>query len=196
MGYVASGARNLYKCFLTLSIFFVLLTGHAVAQAEYPTVFPLPILVLDQEVLFQESKLGQAVMLIGAEKRTILLQESRAISSAFEAEELSLTEQRAIATAEEFRSLADDFDKRVQAARESQLVKDVDLQKYVDGQNHRFLILAAPYLSKLMQKYQANAILDQRYVLLFDREMDITSEAIQLLDLAFAQNPVMANEKE
>jgi len=43
-----------------------------------------------------------------------------------------------------------------------------------------------------LQKYMAGAILDRRSVLLFDKNMDITDEAIALLDDAFAKNPNMA----
>ena len=193
---IASGYLGFKKRFLTLLAFLVLFANPSIAQTEYPTVFPLPILILDQETLFKDSQLGQAILLIGAEKRTVLLQESREISDDFEFEELQLTQKRPDLSVEEFRALSDDFDARVQATRESQLVKDVELQQYIDGQSRRFLVLAAPYLSNLMVKYQATAIVDQRSVLLFDRKLDITREAIALLDQAFEQNPNMAMEEE
>ena len=192
----APGYRNLQKRFLTLLAFLVLASSQSFALSDYPTVFPLPILVLDQEALFSDSKLGQAILFVGAERRTVLLQESREISDAFELEELQLTQKRSEISIEDFRALSDDFDARVQATRESQLTKDVELQQYIDGQSHRFLVLAAPYLSNLMLKYQASAIVDQRSVLLFDRKMDITREAIELLDQAFEQNPDLAREEE
>ena len=166
------------------------------AQTDFPTVFPQPILVLDQDELFNNSKLGQAMLLLQAEKRTILLQESREISDAFEAEEKRLTELRSEVIVEEFRALSDDFDVRVQAARESQLSKDVEMQQSIDSQRRRFLVIAAPFLSEIMLKYRASAIVDQRSVLLFDRNMDITLEAIAVLDRAFDQNPDLAIEKE
>ena len=166
------------------------------AQADFPTVFPQPILVLDQDGLFKNSKLGQAMLLIQAEKRTVLLQESRLISDTFEVEEKRLTDIRSEVSAEEFRVLSEDFDKRVLAARESQLAKDVGMQQSVDGQRLRFLVIAAPFLSEIMLKYHASAIVDQRSVLLFNRNMDITLEATEILDRAFDQNPDLAIEKE
>ena len=166
------------------------------AQSDYPTVFPRPVLVLDQEMLFNDSKLGQAILLVEAEKRTVLLQENRIISDAFEKEEADLTVLRSSIPADEFHVLSEDFDKRVRAAREEQLSKDVELQKTNEARRRRFLWISAPYLSEIMSKYRAVAILDQRSVLLFDRNMDITSEAIELLDRAFEENPNLAIEEE
>ena len=174
----------------------MLCATQSVAQSDYPTVFPQPILVLDQDALFNNSKLGQAMLLIQAEQRTVRLQESRVISDAFEIEEKRLTEIRSEVSAEEFRILSEDFDTRVVAARESQLAKDVEMQQSIDGQLRRFLVIAAPFLSEIMVKYHASAIIDQRSVLLFNRNMDITQEAIEILDRAFDQNPDLAIEKE
>ena len=136
------------------------------------------------------------MQLIQAEKRTILLQESRLISDAFVIEEKRLTEIRSEVNAEEFRTLSEDFDKRVLATREAQLSKDVEMQQSVDGQRRRFLIIAAPFLSEIMTRYHASAIIDQRSVLLFNLNLDITTEAIVILDRAFELNPDLATEKE
>ena len=136
------------------------------------------------------------MQLIQAGNRTVLLQESRIISDAFVVEEKRLTEIRSEVTADEFRTLSEDFDKRVVAARESQLAKDVEMQKSLDGQRRRFIVIVAPFLSGIMAKYQATAIIDQRSVLLFNRNLDITLEAIETLDRAFELNPDLAIEKE
>jgi len=188
--------KTYFHRFVALLFGLVLCATQSVAQAEFPTVFPQPVLVLDQDGLFANSKLGQAMQLIQAEKRTVLLQESRLISDAFVVEEKRLTEIRSEVTAEEFRILSEDFDKRVLAAREEQLSKDVEMQQSIDGQRRRFLIIAAPFLSEIMAKYHASAIIDQRSVLLFNRNLDITLEAIQTLDRAFELNPDLAIEKE
>ncbi|PCJ75365.1 MAG: hypothetical protein COA53_05510 [Rhodobacteraceae bacterium] len=195
MGFIATPTMYLRR-FGMLLVGLVLLATQSVAQVDFPTVFPQPVLVLDQEGLFINSKLGQAMQLIQAGKRTVLLQESRVISDAFVIEEKRLTEIRSEVTPEEFRTLSEDFDKRVQAARESQLAKDVEMQKSIEGQRRRFIVIAAPFLSEIMAKYQASAIIDQRSVLLFNRNLDITLEAIEILDRAFELNPDLATERE
>lgn len=193
---IAKAHKAYFQRIAALLIGLLLCATQSVAQADFPTVFPQPILVLDQDGLFKNSKLGQAMLLIQAEKRTVLLQESRLISDTFEVEEKRLTDIRSEVSAEEFRVLSEDFDKRVLAARESQLAKDVEMQQSIDGQRLRFLVIAAPFLSEIMLKYHASAIVDQRSVLLFNRNMDITLEATEILDRAFDQNPDLAIEKE
>ena len=181
---------------LILVATLVVCAGSGFAQTDYPTVFPRPVVVLDQEALFNDSKLGQAILLAEAENRTVLLQENRIISDAFEEEEAELTAMRSTISTDEFHVLSEDFDKRVRAAREEQLSKDVELQQKNEARRRRFLWISAPYLSEIMSKYRAVAILDQRSVLLFDRNMDITLEAIELLDRAFEENPNLAIEEE
>lgn len=166
------------------------------AQTAYPTVFPKSILLLDQERLFAETDLGKAILQKVIDQRVTLITENRAIDLSFETEELRLTEQRATLSGEEFQKLAEDFDLRVQAAREAQLQKGRELQAEFDRAPAEFMALAAPHLTSLMQKYQASALLDRRSVLLFDQKMDITVEAIRLLNAAMAENPNTAVETE
>ena len=193
---IATTQKAYFPRFVALLIGLIFCATQSVAQSDFPTVFPQPILVLDQDGLFTNSKLGQSMQLIQAEERTVLLQESRLISDAFVVEEKRLTEVRNEVSADEFRTLSEDFDKRVQAAREAQLAKDVEMQQSIDGQRRRFLVIAAPLLSEIMLKYRASAIVDQRSVLLFNRNLDITLEAIDILDRAFELNPDLAIEKE
>ncbi len=168
----------------------------AQAQFAFPTVFPKPVLLLDQDRLFAETDLGKALAAEILAKREALIKENRAIELAFETEERRLTDQRPSMDPEAFRALADEFDTRVQAAREAQLNKDLALQSESDRNRRRFFELSAPFLSRLLQKYSAGAILDRRSVLLFDKNMDITDEAIALLNEAFAQNPDLLSKEQ
>lgn len=172
------------------------LSAPARAQFAFPTVFPKPVLLLDQDRLFAETDLGKALDAEILAKREALIKENRAIELAFETEERRLTDQRAKMSAEEFRVISDEFDSRVQAAREAQLNKDLALQSEADQNRRRFFEISAPVLSRLMQKYSASAILDRRSVLLFDKNMDITDEAIALLNEAFAQNPDLLSKEQ
>ncbi len=172
------------------------LSAPARAQFAFPTVFPKPVLLLDQDRLFAETDLGKALDAEILAKREALIKENRAIELAFETEERRLTDQRAKMSAEEFRVVSDEFDSRVQAAREAQLNKDLALQSEADQNRRRFFEISAPVLSRLMQKYSASAILDRRSVLLFDKNMDITDEAIALLNEAFAQNPDLLSKEQ
>lgn len=183
--------------FRTFVVFFWLgilcCINFANAQSAYPTVFPQPILLLDQERLFVESQLGKAILQIESERRQDLFAESRSIDRAFEREEQEITDLRSKLTVEEFSALSRDFDVRVQVARETQLSKDRNLQRFIEENRTNFLKTVAPFMLQIMRQYQASAIVDQRSVLFFTRGMDITDEAIIILDKAFAENPELVN---
>lgn len=181
---------------LLATILMISLGNFATAQSAFPTVFPAPVLLLDRDRLFSESKLGQVILAAEAETRAALTIISRDIKTGFENEESRLTDLRATIAAEEFQILSDDFDQRVQAMREEQLAEDIALQQKSEQNRRRFFSISAPYMSEIMQRYQASAILDIRTVLLFNKDMDITAEAIALLDIAYTENPDIANEEQ
>jgi len=184
------------RLFIVLVMALSTFGSHASGQGNFPTVFPLPVLILDRDVLFSESQLGKAIVTVELETQRKVLDNRRDIVVAFENEEKELTELRANTLGEEFQLLSNDFDARVQAMREEQLAIDVKMQTDTERNRLRFFGLSAPYLSEIMQKYNAIAILDKRTVLLFNKEMDITAEAIKLLDIAYAADPTMLVEKE
>lgn len=181
---------------LLATIVMISLGSFAGAQSAFPTVFPAPVLLLDRDSLFSNSKLGQTILATETATRRELSVASRDIKTSFENEESRLTDLRSTITSEEFQLLSDDFDQRVQAMREEQLAEDIALQQQNEQNRRRFFSISAPYMSQIMQKYQASAILDIRTVLLFDKDMDITAEAIALLDAAYTENPDIANEEE
>ena len=86
-------------------------------------VFASPILTLDQERLFNGSRVAER-MSAEIERRTDdLAAENRRIEAQLVAEELELTERRATLEPSEFRNLADKFDALVQSIREEQDAK-------------------------------------------------------------------------
>jgi len=183
-----------FRLILLLVLAVLALSGPLWAQSAFPTVFPKPLLVLDQDRFFSESGLGKAMTGNLLAKREEVIKNARGVYLAFETEERRLTDQRLGMDPAKFQILADDFDARVQESRKQQLATDLDLQKEADGIRQQFFRIAAPYMSQLLQKYSAGAILDMRSVLLFDQNMNITDEAIALLDKAFADNPNLALE--
>lgn len=92
---------------------------------------------------------------------------------------------------DDFRALADDFDVRVEASRAKQIQDANEAQQRAEARRRKFLEVAGPVLGRLLAKYQATALLDQRSVLLFNRNMDVTQEAINILDQAYLDDPDM-----
>lgn len=170
----------------------VLLPMRILAQTtDFPTVFPLPVLVLSQDQLFSESLLGQAILDLESQETDDLVEEGKRIEELFKAEESELTRRRPAMEANAFRALADDFDARVEASRSAQLQAATETQQRAEARRRKFIEVAGPVLGRLLAKYQATALLDVRTVLLFNRNMDVTREAIEMLDEAYRADPNM-----
>lgn len=141
-----------------------------------------PILTIDSERLFLESAFGRRVAAEIEQKGTELTAENRKIEAALEAEERELTEMRASMSAEEFRELANAFDQKVQATRQEQAAKGRALNALLDQERDVFLTAAAPVLERLMREADAAVILERRSVFVSASAIEITDDAIALLD--------------
>lgn len=147
------------------------------------TVVPkAPILSVDEEKLFTDTRFGQAVLSRHRAEMEKLLAENRRIEAALEAEERDLTERRAILPAAEFQTLAADFDRKAEGIRAAQSAKDKALQARLESERQRFFQAAVPILAQILQESGAMAIIDKRAVILsFDR-IDMTAAAATRID--------------
>jgi len=175
-----------------LIIWFMLVANSGLAQ-DFPTFQSTPILVVNQDALFSGTELGQDVLKREQEERDALIEVSREIGANFVAEEKNLTELRDTLSPEEFQILATAFDEKVVKARTEQEANDSRLLANIEARRRAFYQAIAPVLAGILRRYNAVAIIDRRSVLLFDRNLDITNEAIELLDRAYSENPDMIN---
>lgn len=177
---------------LFLAILLWLNAGFVQAQ-DFPTFQATSILIVSQETLFSETALGKDILALEESERDALIEESRQIGAAFVEEELQLTELRDTLSPAEFQQLANAFDEKVVAARAAQEANDTTLIANIEARRRAFYRVIAPVLAQLMQRYNASVIIDRRTVLLFDNNLDITSEAVQFLNNAYSENPEMIN---
>jgi len=84
----------------------------------------------------------------------------------------------------QFRLLADAFDEKVQRTRAEQAAKNRALSEALDLERERFLSAAAPVLEQLMRNSDAAVILERRRVFVSSSVIEVTDEAIALLDEA------------
>ncbi|MCC6304506.1 MAG: OmpH family outer membrane protein [Rhodobacteraceae bacterium] len=147
------------------------------------------LLTIDPERLFTGSKLGRRMT---AELETALRDlgaENRRIEAALAAEERDLTERRKTLSPEEFRPLAEEFDRRVEGIRAAQDAKSRALNRRRDEDRQRFLETALPVLAQILGEAGASVILDRRAVFLSFDEIDITDRAIERLDATLPDPP-------
>ncbi|MFK7835596.1 MAG: OmpH family outer membrane protein [Sulfitobacter sp.] len=141
-----------------------------------------PVLTIDSERLFLESAFGRRVAAEVEAQGAELQTENRQIETDLEAEEQQLTEVRATLTSEEFRTRANAFDEKVQRIRQAQAAKGRALNEKLDAEREVFLNAAAPVLERLMREADAAVILERRSVFVSASAIEITDDAIALLD--------------
>jgi Skp family chaperone for outer membrane proteins len=155
------------------------LAAPAAAQGEQ-----WPILVIDQERLFAESAAGERVRAELERRSADLAAENRRIEAELIAEERDLTERRADLEPDEFRKLANAFDRKVQSLRARQDEKVREVGQLREAERQAFARTLAPVLSDLAGERGALVVLDRRTVLISADAIDVTDELIRRLDAA------------
>lgn len=153
----------------------------ALAQDALPSVASA-ILVVNQERLLSQSRYGQRIQREVEAAGAALSAENRAIEARLTEEELALTERRAVMAPEVFRPIAEEFDTRVNAIRNAQEAKGRALQQQAEAAQAQFFEIAFPILVDILRDRGASILMDNRAVLLSADGVDITEDAIALID--------------
>ncbi len=149
-----------------------------------------PILTIDSDRLFGDSKYGQQTIRQIETLGAALAEENTRIQQELEEEEQRLTDLRPTISPEEFRELADAFDAKVQETRRTQDAKSRELNASLENRRVVFLNYALPVLEQLMRETGAAVVLEQRSVFISSNLIDITQVAIQRLDLVLDETDV------
>lgn len=141
-----------------------------------------PVLTVDSDRLYRDSAFGKRVAREIETRGRAMAEENRALEAELETEERSLTAQRAELTPEEFRTLADAFDARVQTIRREREAQNRVLSELLEENRVRFLNAAAPVLEDIMREAGAGIVLERRGVFISANAIDITLVAIERID--------------
>ena len=150
------------------------------------------VLTIDQERLYTDSLWGKRSLGDLETLSAALQAENRKIEAALTAEEKTLTERRPAMAAEDFRKLADDFDKRVTEIRQAQDGKARELTRHRDEDRQAFYDAALPVMGEVMDARGAVAILDKRAVFLSATAIDVTDAVRERLDKELGAGPKAA----
>ncbi len=172
-------------CFLLVVLTCV--WGWKPAAAQQRSTVQSHVVVVDQERLFSETVFGLRLSKELEAASIALAEENRRIEQMLINEERALTEQRPTMAPEAFREAADAFDARVTEVRTAQDRKARIIVERRDVERRAFLDAALPVLGGLMAEYGAYVILDQRQVFLSDDRVNVTDEAIALIDAALGE---------
>jgi Skp family chaperone for outer membrane proteins len=155
-----------------------------------------PVLTVDSDAMFSQSRFGLQVTQELAAEESVLLAENRRIQAELTEEERALTEKRSEMDPDAFRAVAEAFDARVVQIRKEQDAKAADLELRRQREQEAFIRVASPILTSLMREAGASVILERREVLLGDPAMDITAVAIERLNQTLSVSPVDPSNPE
>lgn len=140
------------------------------------------VLVLNQERLLSQSLYGQRIQREVEAAGAALAAENRQIEARLTEEELALTERRAEMAPEDFRPIAEEFDNRVNGIRAAQEAKGRALQQQAEAAQQAFFETVFPILVDILRNRGASVLMDNRALLLSADGIDITEDAIALID--------------
>lgn len=144
-----------------------------------------PVLIVDSDRLYQESRFGQQIRANLDTNAEALKAENDRIVAALTEEERSLTLRRPTMPAADFRQEAADFDTKVQGIRRARDAKEVALQNARLTAQKDFFAQVQGVVGQLMIEKGATVTFDQRSVFIALLSADITEEAIERIDAQF-----------
>ena len=163
---------------------FVLLVCCMPAAAQQLGVPQSGILTISSDRIFTESAFGRRVFSEIEAESAKLATENERIVTELSREEKVLTEKREMLSPEEFRPLAEAFDRKVQSHREGQRAKLDALARRSDEARNLFFELAQPVLIDLLRETGASMIIERSSVFLSSDASDVTGVAIRKIDAA------------
>lgn len=142
----------------------------------------VPVAVVNEQRLFNSSLWGKRFNQGYLAQRSDLISENGRIEAALEQEEQDLADKRSSLTPDEFRVLAEEFDKKVIAIREEQGAKVKSLSDQNEEVRRAFFQAARPVIERFMEENGIIFILDAQAIFLGRNTGDITDLLIQRLD--------------
>ena len=140
------------------------------------------VLTIDISRIARETQYGQRVFKDFENAQSELVENNTTIQNNLEAEEQSLVELRRTLAADEFRKLAVEFDERANSIRKERAELENTLFEKRDENISDLLKLSVPFLQEIMLSYKATVIVDRRNIVLSNPMIDITEEAIELIN--------------
>ncbi|HBD91853.1 MAG TPA: outer membrane chaperone Skp [Gemmobacter sp.] len=140
------------------------------------------IATIQPDQLFARTAFGMAMQSRTSAASAALQDENRRIEAALEAEERALTDRRKTLPPEEFRTLAEAFDTKVEGIRAAQDAKGRALKRQAEEDRQKFFETALPVLADLMGEIGAVALLDKSGIVLSLDAIDITERAVTRID--------------
>ncbi len=161
-----------------LIFFFIFFTSvHPLHGMEQSVIF-----TVDMNKLLKFSNFGISIAKRNNLARQNLQNENDALEAELLLEEKALSELRNTLNTDEFRTKAIEFDLKVSAIRVEQATKEEILVSKIRKEEAEFYTQVYPLLYELVSDRGGLVLIDQRNVILWDSSVDITDDAILLIN--------------
>ena len=168
---------------LRVFLFLLSLMAQPLIASEKSSLF-----TVDMGKLFRSSDFGKKIISANNIARQELQNENEELEAILLSEEKELSEQRKILSSDEFRPKALAFDERVSIIRAEQVKKEKKLKNKARKEEAEFYKRIYPLLYELLLDHGGLILIDQRNVILWDSSVDITDEAILLINQVFGKS--------
>ena len=168
---------------LRVFLFLLSLMAQPLIASEKSSLF-----TVDMGKLFRSSDFGKKIISANNIARQELQNENEELEAILLSEEKELSEQRKILSSDEFRPKALAFDERVSIIRAEQVKKEEKLKNKARKEEAEFYKRIYPLLYELLLDHGGLILIDQRNVILWDSSVDITDEAILLINQVLGES--------
>ena len=138
--------------------------------------------------LLKQTQIGKKIIAEDNVARQNLQSENEELEENLLLEEKELSDLRKTLTLDEFRLKAQDFDKKVTIIRKEQGQKEQLLIAENRKNENDFFKKIYPLLYGLLSEKGGLILIDQRNVVLWDSSVDLTKDAINLIDRVLGDN--------
>ena len=163
--------------YFRIFVFLLSLVAQPVLASEISSLF-----TVDMSKLFRSSDFGKNIISANNKARQDLQNENEELESKLLLEEKELSKQRKTLSLDEFRPKALEFDKKVSIIRKAQREKEEKLNNEVRKKELEFYKRIYPLLYELLLDQGGLVLIDQRNIILWDSSVDITDDAIKLIN--------------
>ena len=163
--------------YFRIFVFLLSLVAQPLLASEISGLF-----TVDMSKIFRSSDFGKDIISVNNKARQELQNENEELESRLLLEEKELSEQRKMLSPDEFRPKALEFDKKVSIIRTEQGEKEVNLKNKAREEESEFYKRIYPLLYELLLSRGGLVLIDQRNVILWDSSVDITDDAIKLIN--------------
>ena len=153
-----------------------------VSGIEKSTIF-----TVDMNKLLKLSNFGKDIVYRNNLARLSLQNENEALKAELLLEEKALSDLRKELSVDDFRVKAIEFDKKVTIIRAEQSKKEDILVNNIRQEEANFYKNIYPLLYELLSDRGGLVLMDQRNVFLWDSSIDLTDEAIVVIDKVFGE---------